>query len=267
VTLLLVIICVNVAILVYARTATRQGEIAVRSALGASRMRIVAQLLGEALVLAAIGAAVGLTLIATIASQMDSILVQTGANAVVPFWFKIGISAETVGYLVALAVFAALIIGVIPALQVTGRRVQSNLQRLASGHASVRMGKMWTSLIVAEVAFTVAILPTAVFFASESLKALAGPGFPAEQYLSAELGVNREPNETGSPDATRVFDDRTTRLRDEVIRRLLAEPGVRAVTYSAEVPGVRERQSNRGGRCSCEVQREHRRRQRPVRLG
>ena len=50
--LLLVVVCVNVAILVYARTATRQGEISVRTALGASRQRIVAQLFLEALVLA-----------------------------------------------------------------------------------------------------------------------------------------------------------------------------------------------------------------------
>jgi putative ABC transport system permease protein len=235
--LLLLIICVNIAILVYARTATRQAEIAVRSALGASRMRIVAQLVGEALVLAGLGGVIGLGLVSIIASQMDMIAQRTGVSGNIPFWMNMGVSAETVGYLVLLAVAAALIIGVVPALQMTGRRVQANLQRLSGGHASVRMGKLWTSLIVAEVAFTVAILPGAVFLATESLKSLGGPGFPAEQYLSAELGVNREPNETGSPEANTRFDDRTTRLRDEVVRRLLAEPEVRAVTYSSEVPG------------------------------
>jgi putative ABC transport system permease protein len=238
VTLLLLIICVNIAILVYARTATRQAEIAVRSALGASRSRIVAQLVGESLVLAGVGGVVALGLLWAIASQMDSIVAQTGATAIIPFWLSMKVSPEMVAYLVLLAVFAALIIGVVPALQMTGRRVQANLQRLSGGHASVRMGKMWTSLIVAEVAFTVAILPSAVFLASESLKTLAGPGFPAEQYLSAELGVNREPNETGSADTSRKFDDRATRLRDEVIRRLLAESEVRAVTYSGEILGA-----------------------------
>jgi putative ABC transport system permease protein len=237
VTLLLIIICVNIAILVYARTATRQAEIAVRTALGASRMRIVAQLLGETLVLAGLGALVALGLLSVVASQMDSIVARTGGSAVIPFWLNLSVSAETVAYLVLLAVFAALIIGVVPALQMTGRRVQANLQRLSAGHASVRMGKMWTSLIVAEVAVTVAILPSAVFLSGESLKTLAGPGFPAEQYLSAELGVNREPNETGAAGTNRHFNDRSTRLRDEVIRRLLTERDVRAVTYSAEIPG------------------------------
>ena len=236
--LLLGIICVNIAILVYARTATRQAEIAVRSALGASRGRIVAQLTGEALVLASLGAAVGLTLISLIAAQMDAILIETGANAVIPFWMKVGVSGETVAFLVALAFVAALIIGVVPALQVTGRRVQSSLQRLAGGHASVSMGKMWTSLIIVEVAITVAILPSSVFMASESLKAMmAGPGFPAEEYLLAELSVNREQNEAGAREEDTVYTARATQLRYEVIRRLEAEPNVAGVSFSAGVPG------------------------------
>ena len=63
VSLLLVVVAVNVSILVYARTATRQGEIAVRGALGASRRRIVSQLFVEALALSSVAAVVGLTLV------------------------------------------------------------------------------------------------------------------------------------------------------------------------------------------------------------
>ena len=238
VTLLLVIICVNVAILVYARTATRQAEIAVRSALGASRGRIVAQLVGEAMVLAGIGAIVGQGLIALVASQVDSILIQSGAAAVVPFWTNIHVSAAMVVSLVGLTLLASLIIGVVPALQVTGRRVQASLQRLVGGHASVSMGKVWTSLIIAEVAITVAILPPSVFMASESLKAMmTGPGFPAEEFLSAELSVNREQNEAGPREEDAVYTARATGLRYEVIRRLEAEPNVAGVSFSAEVPG------------------------------
>jgi putative ABC transport system permease protein len=238
VTLLLVIICVNIAILVYARTATRQGEIAVRSALGASRSRIVAQLVGEAMVLATIGAAVGLTLISVIAAQADTILIETGATAVIPFWFEIGVSPATIGFLVALAVFASLIIGVVPALQVTGRRVQSNLQRLAGGHASLRMGKMWTSLIIVEVAITVAILPSSAFMAQKSLEAMmTGHGFPAEEILMAELSVNREQNEAGAREEDTLYTRRATQLRYEVMRRLQADPNVAGVSFSAGIPG------------------------------
>jgi predicted permease len=238
VTLLLLIISVNIAILVYARTATRQGEIAMRSALGASRGRIVAQLGGEAMVLAGIGAGVALFLISVLAAQMDTILIETGASAIIPFWIKIGVSAETVAYLIALATLASLVIGVVPALQVTGRRVQASLQRLAGGHASVRMGKMWTSLVIVEVAITVAILPSSVFMASESLKAMTtGPGFPADEYLMAELSVNREQNEAGAREEDSLFTRRATQLRYEVMRRLTAEPNVAGVTFTAGLIG------------------------------
>jgi putative ABC transport system permease protein len=239
VTLLLVIICVNIAILVYARTATRQGEIAVRSALGASRSRIVAQLVGEAMVLAGIGAAVGLTLIAIIAARMDTILAETGAAAVIPFWFEVGVSPATVGFLLGLAVLASLIIGVVPALQVTGRRVQSSLQRFAGGRASLQMGTLWTSLVIVEVAITVAILPSSVFMASKSLEAMmAGPGFPAERILMAELSVNREQNEAGVREPDSLFTRRATQLRYEVMRRLEADPNVAGVSFSAGMPGT-----------------------------
>jgi putative ABC transport system permease protein len=237
-TLLLVIICVHIAILVYARTATRHGEIAVRSALGASRSRIVAQLVGEALVLAGVGAAVGLVLISVIAAQMDTILIETGANTVIPFWMKIGVSAETVAFLIALAVLAALIIGVVPALQVTGRRVQASLQRLAGGHASVRMGKLWTSLVIVEVAITVAVLPSSVFMTSKTLEAvMTGHGFPAEEVLMAELSVNREQNEAGAREEDSLYTRRARELRYEVIRRLQADPNVAGVSFSAGIPG------------------------------
>ena len=237
-TLLLVIICVHIAILVYARTATRHGEIAVRSALGASRSRIVAQLVGEALVLAGVGAAVGIALIAAIASQMDNILIETGANNVIPFWMNIGVSAETVGFLITLAVLGALIIGVVPALQVTGRRVQASLQRLAGGHGSIRMGKLWTSLVVVEVAITVAVLPWSVFITSKTLEAMmTGHGFPAEEILMAELSVNREQNEAGAREEDSLYTRRATQLRYEVIRRLEADPNVAGVSFSAGIPG------------------------------
>ena len=240
VTLLLLIICVNVAILVYARTATRQGEIAVRTALGASRFRIVAQLFGEALVFAGIGAAVGLAIITIAVAQTGGALTQTGLDAFLPFWVKIEISPATLGYLVALAVLAAAVIGVLPALRVTGRRVQASLQRLSGGHSTVRMGKLWTSMIIAEIAFTVAILPIAMFYGAEAYKAMAAtPGFAAEQYLSGVLMLDREVTDTApTPAQNHEFGLRFARQRDELIRRVGEERGVQAVTFSADVPGL-----------------------------
>jgi ABC-type antimicrobial peptide transport system permease subunit len=97
--LLLVVICVIVAILVYARTATRQCEIAVRSALGASRGRIVTQLFGEASLLSALGAAVGLVIVWGVASRLDVMLAQVGVGilaAMVPARQALGIQPTVV---------------------------------------------------------------------------------------------------------------------------------------------------------------------------
>ena len=238
--LLLVVICFNVAILVYARVATRQSEIAVRSALGASRGRIVTQLFGEALVLSAFGAAVGLGLVWMIGSRLDFMLTQVGIRSV-PFWLRFAVSDTTLVYLVALTVLGAIIIGVIPALRLTGSRVQLSLQRLAGGHATIRMGRTWTALVITQVALAVAILPAAVRFAADWIQgARGGPGFAAEQYLSTTLSLEQTPSGLATPESRRTFLTRFARTRVELVRRLEAEPEVIAATFMRDVPGSEE---------------------------
>jgi predicted permease len=238
VTLLLIVICVNVAILVYARTATRQGEIAVRSALGASRARVVTQLFGEALVLAGVGAAVGLAILAVISSQVEGLLMQVGLDGL-PFWQSARISGATLTYLVALALLAAGIIGVVPGLQLTGRRVHASLKRLSGGGASIRMGKTWSALIIAEVALTVTIMPVATYFAAESVKAtLKGAGFAADKFLSATVWMDRDVFAPVTLDEERAFAAQFAARRDELIRRLRELPDVDAVTYASRIPGA-----------------------------
>jgi predicted permease len=237
--LLVVVICVNVATLVYARTATRQTEIAVRSALGASRTRIVAQLFGEACVLAACGAAVGVSLISLIATQLDRALMRIGVSALVPFWVRFDVSASTLAHVVGLTFLGAVIIGVLPALQLTGPRVQLGLQRLAGGHSTIRMGRLWTALILAEVGFAVTLLPVATRFAGEWVRVASGrPGFPAGAFLSATLVIEGGlPRRPGGNEATAESRSKFAHARDELLARLQAEPGVTGVTYANTVPG------------------------------
>src|SRR6185503_10676197 len=91
ITMILVVIGTNVAILVYARTATRTGEIAVRTALGASRGRIVGQLFTEALVLSVAAALVGIVAARFAFQQINTRLTQFGTEQI-PFWMHFGIS-------------------------------------------------------------------------------------------------------------------------------------------------------------------------------
>src|SRR5690606_26582027 len=120
--LLLTLICGNVALLLFARAATRESELTMRSALGASRARIVTQLFTEALVLGVIGAAIGIVAAGAglgwgLRILQDAIL--DGQR--LPFWFRPELTPSTIGYALLLTLVVAIITGVLPGLKVTGR--------------------------------------------------------------------------------------------------------------------------------------------------
>lgn len=237
VSLLLVVVAVNVAILVYARTATRRGEIAVRTALGASRRRIVAQLFVEALVLAGAAAAVGL-LLARIALVEGYRLTQQEGTGQTPFWMDYGIPPATVVYVVGLAVLAAVVAGVLPALGVTGRRVQDSLRELGGG-SGPQLGRTWTVLIVAQVAFAVAAIPVTLGVASSELgEVMTRPLFPVDEFIAVGLSMDAEPPPGADADAyRRALPGRFVNLQGEVVRRLEAEPWVSDVALGTGLPG------------------------------
>jgi putative ABC transport system permease protein len=217
------VVAINLAILVYARTVTRLGEIAVRSALGASRGRILGQLFIEALALAIVGAGAGVGL-----ARYALDVMQTLARGL-PFWVRFELSSGAVVYAFALAVLAAIIMGVLPGLKATGVSVTANLHEL-HGRGGTRLGATWTTLIVAQVAVAVAVLPAAIFTSSRVMRReMAGPGFPAESFVVATAGQ--------SADAPNADPDRIEARQAELISRLKAEPGVIGVTFSSGIPG------------------------------
>jgi putative ABC transport system permease protein len=236
VSLLLVVVCVNVSILVYARTATRQGEIAVRSALGASRRRIVSQLFAEALVLSAAAAVVGLLLAQVVLRFANDIMDQEGPGA--PFWVDYGLDWATVAYVVGLTLLAAVIVGVLPALKATGSRLQASLRQMGGG-TGMRLGRTWTVLIVAQVAIAVSALPAAVGTGWSQIRhATTQPRYAASEFLAAWLSEDRETPAGVDADAWwREADVRYGARLTELVRRLEAEPGVSAVTYASNAPG------------------------------
>jgi putative ABC transport system permease protein len=220
------VVAVNLAILFYARTVTRLGEIAVRTALGASRRRILAQLFIEALALSVAGAACGLGLADIALGRMQSLLI---INGTMPFWTHFDVSIGTVIYALGLAVLAAVIMGVLPGLRATGSRFNATLHEL-NGRTGTRLGPMWTTLVVAQIAVAVAVLPMAVYLSWQVVRMeLSGPGFAADQFVVATLALA---DESSSVDSNRI---RARQL--ELVSRLEAEPGVSAVTFSSSLPG------------------------------
>jgi putative ABC transport system permease protein len=222
ISLLLVVVAVNVAVLIYARTATRAGEIAVRTALGASRSRVVTQLFAEALVLSGTATVVGLVMAGVVLAKFQQLAaIRLGE---LPFWIRLGLSPGVITYALGLAVVGAVIAGVVPALRATGRRVQASLQQLSGHGARMQLGRAWTAMIIVQVAVAVAVLPFVIPVAQEAIVvARASVGYPAEEFLETSLTMERE-------DGVSTSELRFRSAAAELIRRLEGDPTVVGVT-------------------------------------
>jgi putative ABC transport system permease protein len=234
---IMVVICGNVALLLFARAATREREIAVRNALGASRARIVAQLFAEALVLAAVAIIVGLVGAAAglrwVIGVMRSMMEAQGLA--LPSWIGDTLSPMTIGYAVGLAAIGAVVCGVLPGLKVTGRRSQMTLQRLAGGGSSVRLGGVWTGITVTQVALTVMLVPVGVVFGLQTWKLRAvDHHLPVAQYLAVRLEMDDDADDPTADAAARARFEQSYRALQ---RRVVSEVGVAGVTVASDLPG------------------------------
>jgi predicted permease len=230
--ILLVIMCTNIATLVFARTMTRSWEITVRSALGASRGRIIGQLFSEALVLASVGTIVGLML-SRVALRFA--LAQVAANDALPFWVDESLSWRTILYAAVLTLLGAGIVGIVPALRVTRVNIQDMLRREGAGGAGggLKFGGFWTAVIIVQVAITVAFIPIAadgVFKSNRFNERARAVG--AERFLAANAAIDRD--DLGVDSAAYAAHVRSS--FDELERRLSAEPGVEHVAFADRMP-------------------------------
>jgi len=238
VTLLLVPPCLNIAILIYARTVTRQEEFAARFALGASRGRIVAQLCVEVLVLSSAAGAVALAITRPILTQIGEIIRRfPELDGSLPFWVDFNFSWRAALFVAGLSVLASLIAGLVPALQATGRVLPTVLRSLGS-RTGIPLGATWTALIVAQVALAMAALPSTMELAWGHLRpAVLGPGFAAREFLTARLSVDSQSVPAAEADRP-AFASRVRSLQADVIRQIEADAGVSAVTFAAALPGA-----------------------------
>ncbi|MBA3637683.1 MAG: ABC transporter permease [Acidobacteria bacterium] len=235
--LVLVVACMNVGTLIYARTATRDAEISMRYALGASRGRIISQLFVEALVLAAIAAVVGLVG-ANFAVKWGMTAYYAGQGGAMPFWVNPGLKFTTVLYAGLLTVAGAALLGVLPALKVTGTGVQAQLRNLGAGGSTLRFGWGWTTVMIVQVALTVICIPPALGITSEALRdRRIREQFPGERYLAARVGLDREASAAGD-EAPDVFAKRLEQTYSEFARRVAEEPDVVAITFGDRMPGM-----------------------------
>ncbi len=228
--LLLAVVSVNIATLVFARTATRGWEITVRTALGASRARIISQLFIEALMLTALAAIVGL-FVAKVAMRFGIRFLW--ASDFLPYWTNDSLSWTTILYTTLLMFVGAAIVGVLPALRVTRINVQDALRNEGAARSGLAFGGFWTAVIVLQVAISVALLPLAAngLFASNRFNERA-VALGADRYLAARIDMDRESYGVDSL----TFATRARSSIEELERRLLADPAVQSVAFADRLP-------------------------------
>jgi putative ABC transport system permease protein len=219
----LLVACANVANLLLARASARQAELAVRSALGAGRVRLLRQLLTEAVVLGAAGAVAGLA-IAYLATRA----LVAAQPADIPRLEEVGVNAAVVSFTFAIALATSLAFGVLPALQFSGKRLPSALRESTRGGASGGGHHMRAALVVAEMALAVVLLIGAGLLIRSFIQLTrVNPGFRAEQALSFRVTLQGEKYKQDEPTRIRVA---------EFEQRLRALPGVTAVAATSVLP-------------------------------
>src|SRR5262249_52153146 len=247
VAIVLLIGCVDVANLMLTRAGTRQRELAVRSALGASPARVVRQLLTEGLVLAAIGGAAGLLLAWWTMGAMLSL-----AGDVLPRAESIAFARRVILFTVLLSLLTPLLFGVMPALRAALRSTFEALKEGAhvatGGH---RRHRLLGGLVIAQFALALILSVGAGLLARSFVRLLsANPGFRAEQIATAsvQLPAGRYPD-----------GQAVKRFYWQIVEALRAIPGVTAAatgtdrplhiaerrTFTADAPAVRMPTLNR----------------------
>jgi putative ABC transport system permease protein len=233
---LLILICGNVGLLLFARAASREADLVVRTALGASRGRIVAQMFAEALVLGSIAAIVGVSAAGLALRTWGVTFLETNIGRL-PFWFDLSLSPRAFAVAMVLTVAGAAVAGIMPALKTT-RGMGHRLKQTTAGSGGLQFGGVWTVVIVAQVVATV-MFPALVYVEQSLLRGVQDfdPGFASEQYLAVH--IERDDPIDGGANVDAATLERNARLAatlDELRRKVAAQPGVAGVTFTERLP-------------------------------
>jgi putative ABC transport system permease protein len=224
VAIVLLIACANIAGLMLARSLAREREIGIRVAMGAGRGRLVRQLLTESLLLAFVGAAAG-TLLGVVGSAA---LVEKMAEQF-PRWISFDLDWRFLAFSLAATVGAAVLFGLVPALQSSRVDAQSTLQASSSRtSASFRKRRSMNLLVGAEVALALTLLIVAGLSIRDILELQrVDPGFEADGLLTYSIGL---------PSTRYDTDESRQAFVSEHLQRIRALPGVNGATVASSLP-------------------------------
>ena len=220
----LLIAIANVANLLLARATLRTKEAAVRTALGATRFRIVLPFFAETLVLAALGAVIGIGIAYVAVTLFDGATQGVGK----PYWMTFAIDLPVLVFVVAATGLTALLAGAAPAFHILKTDVNATLKDESRGSSGILGGRLTRALVVVEVGLSCALLIGAGLMLKSivNLRSFQYP-FATENIFTARVGLF----ETEYPDATA----RRTFYRS-LADRLAALPGARSVALTTNLP-------------------------------
>src|SRR5262245_44627737 len=222
--LVLLIACANLANLLLARASAREREIAVRQSLGASRGRLIRQLLVESLLLAVVGSVVG----AWLAQALSRLLVSFLSTSNDTVFLDLAPDWRVLGFAAALAVLTCVLFGLAPALRATriepGAVMKAGGRGMTAGHERFSLRR---ALVVAQVALSLVLMAGALLFSRSLNKLLTvESGFRQEGVLIADVGFRR----------LNVPTERRLAFKLELLDRIRGVPGVESVTDTNLVP-------------------------------
>jgi len=221
----LLIACANVANMMMSRAVGRQREMSIRTALGASRWRVVRQLLIESVLLSLLGGVLGLALEAAGVHWFDL------KTAVVrPYWILFQMDYAVFGYFAGLCILSGVVFGIVPALRSSRPNLNDVLKDGARSVGKRGGGKFSGALVVLQFALTLVLLTGAGIFVHSLLLHLSANRFlPADRLMTGR---------TDFP-ADRYKDmDARQRFFDQLMPRLAAIPGVEKVALTSNLPGT-----------------------------
>ncbi len=222
----LLIACANVANLLLARAAVRQKEIALRVALGASRLRLVRQFLTESILLAALGGGVGLLLSLWGVNLIKAFIPENISQAQ-----AVMIDAKVLGFTLLVSLLTGLIFGLVPATQASKLNLNETLKEGGRDSAAGSRGnRIRGLLVVAEVAISLVLLIGAGLLINSFLRLRnVDPGFRVDNLLTMRIVLPAQKY----PDQTR-----RTNFYTELIRRIEVLPGVQSAAVTNWIPLV-----------------------------
>lgn len=224
--LVLLVACANVANLLLARAAMRSKEAAVRSAIGGGRLRVMLPFFAEALVLAAVGAAIGIVIAFAGVEIFDRVTDPSVTGR--PGWMVFAVDLPILGFVLGLTALTALAAGAAPAIQVARADVSSILKDESRGSSSFVMRRLSKILVIGEVALSCALLVGAGLMTKSIVKlSQRDYAFDTEHVFTARVGLF----EADYPDeASRAA------FFEDMVQRLEAIPGVQGAGLTDALP-------------------------------